>query len=159
MKKIGIISDSHHSKENLIKLASNLKDFDMILHLGDNIADCEILRQILDVEVNAVLGNCDTGKAGLEERVIKIEDRIIFMTHGHRFNVKHSLNALYYKALEVKADIVLFGHTHYALSTEENNIKFFNPGSITSPRGRKEKTYGILEIDERSVKLYHEVFL
>ena len=157
MKRIGIISDSHHSKENLIKVSSKLKDVDMILHLGDNIEDCDILASILGVEVYGVLGNCDEGKDGLKEQIINVEGKKIFMTHGHKYNVKHSLNRLFYKALEIKADIVLFGHSHYALHAVEDNMIFFNPGSITSPRGSVDKSYGILEIDEKLINIHHEI--
>lgn len=159
MKKIGIISDSHHSEENLIKVIEKLQDADMILHLGDNIDDCDIIRRMLDVEVYGVLGNCDIGKVGLKDQLLIIEDKRIFITHGHKHNVKHSLNRLFYKALELDADLVLFGHTHYALKTIEDNIIFFNPGSITSPRGRKDKTYGILEIDANGINIHHEVLI
>lgn len=159
MKRIGIISDSHHSEENLIKVIDKLKEVDMILHLGDNINDCDIIRRMLAVEVYGVLGNCDVGKDGLKEQVLTIEGKRIFMTHGHKYNVKHSLNRLFYKALELEADIILFGHTHYALNAVEDNIVFFNPGSITSPRGSKDKTYGILEIDENGINIHHEVLI
>lgn len=155
MKKIGIISDSHHSKENIIKVANLLKDADLILHLGDNIDDCDLIGKILDVEVIGVLGNCDIGKEGLNEKIIEINGVNIFMTHGHKYNVKYNLNTLFYRALELEADIVLFGHTHYYLNVEEDGIIFFNPGSIYNPRGRKDKTFGILEIDDNGINIQH----
>ncbi|MGB3366791.1 MAG: metallophosphoesterase [Acidaminobacteraceae bacterium] len=159
MKRIGIISDSHHSEENLIKVIEKLKDVDMILHLGDNISDCDIIRRMLNVEVYGVLGNCDVGKDGLKEQILIVEGKRIFMTHGHKYNVKHSLNRLFYKASELEADIVLFGHTHYALNAVENSIIFFNPGSITSPRASKDKTYGVLEIGSNGMKIYHKLLV
>lgn len=156
MKRILVISDSHHSEKNLIKVFSQLESVDMILHLGDNFKDCEVIRSISNVELYGVLGNCDINVKGLNDQIVTVEDKKIFMTHGHNYNVKYSLDRLYYKALEIEADIVLFGHTHQMLNVIENNIVFFNPGSITSPRGSKYKTYGIIEIDEGKVEVFHK---
>ena len=46
--------------------------------------------------------------------------------------------------------MVIYGHTHRPVITEENGIKVLNPGSLTYPRqeGRKY-TYIIMEIDEK----------
>ena len=72
------------------------------------------------------------------------------MTHGHRYNVRFNYTSLYYKGLELKADIVLFGHTHVPLNIKENNLIIMNPGSPSLPRSQdRKKTFGIIEIGDR----------
>lgn len=59
-----------------------------------------------------------------------------------------SLMNLRYRAEEVGANVVCFGHSHIAGAELIDNMLFINPGSIILPRLRKEKTYAILEVDE-----------
>ena len=53
----------------------------------------------------------------------------IFITHGHLYNVKYTLNNLYYAAREKNADIVCFGHTHNPMSEYVDGLYVLNPGS------------------------------
>ena len=53
---------------------------------------------------------------------------------------------LAYRAEEVGADVVCFGHSHVIGVEKLNATLFINPGSLKSPRGRKEKTFVVLEI-------------
>ena len=45
-----------------------------------------------------------------------------FLTHGHRYSVKYTLDALLNAAYFAGADMVLFGHTHRAM-------RVVNPGT------------------------------
>jgi putative phosphoesterase len=55
---------------------------------------------------------------------------------------------LHYRAREVEADIVCFGHSHILGAEMIEGILFINPGSILLPRERSEKTYIILDVHE-----------
>jgi predicted phosphodiesterase len=55
---------------------------------------------------------------------------------------------LKYKAEEVEADIVLFGHTHYPLCVQDEGVIFVNPGSFKQPRGYTVPTFVILNVEE-----------
>ena len=58
-----------------------------------------------------------------------------------------------YRALEMNADILLFGHTHVPLVDAASRPMMMNPGSIGDPR---RPTYGVLEF--RDGQIYPSVF-
>jgi putative phosphoesterase len=62
--------------------------------------------------------------------------------------VKNGLEQLTKRAVELKADIVLYGHTHEAKETydSEHKLHLLNPGSISQPKPGKPPTYGVVEI-------------
>lgn len=64
--------------------------------------------------------------------------------------MSRNLDNLYYRALELGADIVLFGHTHVHINLLHDNIIILNPGSPSFPRGMsRTKTFGLIEIGEK----------
>ena len=86
-----------------------------------------------------------------EEQILEAENRIIYVTHGHLYNVKSTLMPLSYRAQEVNASIVCFGHSHLLGAEKIGNTLFLNPGSLTVPRGRKEKSFIVVELDGNDV--------
>lgn len=94
-----------------------------------------------------VQGNCDYEDKFPTETTQEIADKKIFLTHGHLYGVKSSLNNLLYKAKEVGANIACFGHSHFLGMEVVDDVLFINPGSLRLPRGRKEQTYVILTIE------------
>lgn len=145
--RIAVVSDTHRGNK-YINLAKNyIKNADILIHLGDNTDDVEELTRGFEGEVYSVRGNCDYGSNMPSEQIVEVEGKRIFITHGHNYGVKYSLNNIYYRAKELNADIVLFGHTHEALVLEEDGILFMNPGSISLPR-RGGRCIGYIEIDE-----------
>jgi len=146
--KIAVISDTHRCIEKLINNLEN-KKLDIIIHLGDYIKDAEVIEDELGVEIIKVKGNCDIRENDAQDEIIlNLKDRKVLLTHGHKYNVKFTFENLCYRAEEIEADIVLFGHTHRPFNQKIDDILFFNPGSPTNPRNTKDKTYGIIDIDE-----------
>lgn len=47
--------------------------------------------------------------------------------------------SLTYRAKELNAQIVCFGHSHILGAEMMDHILFINPGSLLKPRGHKEK--------------------
>jgi putative phosphoesterase len=45
-------------------------------------------------------------------------------------------------------DMIIFGHSHYALNEKIGNIIFFNPGSPTDKNFAPFNSYGIIEIND-----------
>jgi predicted phosphodiesterase len=45
------------------------------------------------------------------------------------------------------ADLVVFGHSHIPLDTEEGGLRIFNPGSPTDRRRQPQGTIGVLLIE------------
>lgn len=149
--KLLIISDSHGHTESPISVIEKIKDkINVIIHLGDYEKDGEEIKQRYpQKEFFAVSGNCDYGTALPDTAVVCIGGKRLFLTHGHRYNVKFGLERILYAAEQAEADICLFGHTHIPLIEYSNGIVFMNPGSICHPRGTSIKTYGIIDIDEK----------
>ncbi|WP_106060916.1 metallophosphoesterase [Clostridium vincentii] len=144
---IAVISDTHNMKR-YIELGRNyIKEADVLIHLGDNSEDIKELTRDFTGDVYGVSGNCDYSNAYPMEQVLNIMGKKIFLTHGHIYGVKENLNNIYYRANELNADIVLFGHTHENLLKREGEIVFMNPGSISLPRLRG-RYVGFIELEE-----------
>lgn len=147
--RIIVISDTHRQQIDLIHSLIDLQKPDVILHLGDNVEDGENLSKIFGIETIIVKGNGDFNSDYPYDRILDLAGKRIFMTHGHRYNVKNSYMSLYYKGLEVKADMVLYGHTHVPLNVNEKGMIIMNPGSPSLPRQMERiKTIGLIEINK-----------
>lgn len=145
--RIAVISDTHRDPKTLEICKEYIKDFDCVIHLGDNTDDGEYITEDFSGSVYIVKGNCDYGKKWPKDQVIDIEEIRILATHGDMYNVKMGMNNLYYRAREVEANLVLFGHTHVSSLEEYNGITFMNPGSISMPRSSKGGFIGVIELD------------
>ncbi|HEY2420256.1 MAG TPA: metallophosphoesterase [Neobacillus sp.] len=150
MSKVLIVSDSHGlTKELELLRERHGKEVDLMIHCGDS----QLMPE--DKEIAGyltVLGNCDYSGFPLET-VAEVAGRRIFVTHGHKYSVKTSLVNLKYKAEELNADIVCFGHSHVLGAELVGDMLFLNPGSIRLPRERIEKTYLILELNEEKIRM------
>jgi uncharacterized protein len=131
---IGVISDTHRYKWVIEDALKKMGEVDMIIHLGDNIQDVEEISKYFKGKIINVKGNCDFSKSVPAEIIEMIEGKKFLITHGHRYDVKNSMTRLKFKALEVSADVVLFGHSHVSGIAYEDGIWFVNPGSPAFPR-------------------------
>lgn len=155
--RIGILSDTHGDLLSAQQALKTMGDIDLLLHAGDTYRDAKLLEKMLNIDVVAVKGNIDFDCEGSSETTITIEGKKIFLTHGHKYNVKFNLERLYYRALEINADIVVYGHSHISMHQRENGIDFINPGSVSRPRGGSMPSYAIMNICKKDVdiKLYN----
>lgn len=152
---VAVISDSHNNSKAIETVKAYIKEADAILFLGDGEEDIKSIQKDFNGQIYAVKGNCDISNNNPNERIVEILGKKIFMCHGHRYNVKYEYNSIYYRGVEVGADIVLFGHSHVAFIEENENIKLMNPGSISHGYGVVRKSLGFIEIDENgSTKLF-----
>ena len=150
--KVLFVSDSHGLTTELEKIVEkHQNDVQLFFHCGDSelTSDHPALKDFI-----VVGGNCDFDERFSEDIVHKIGDKTLFITHGHKYSVKSSLMKMAYKAREIGAEIVCFGHSHYLGAEMDRGILFINPGSIRLPRGRLEKTYVILDIGEKAYQLH-----
>ena len=149
--KIAVFSDTHGDIDELTKILNEESDIDLIIHLGDYSKDTKRIKEVTNIELVNIKGNCDINDLTLEsEKIIEINKVKIFMTHGHKYGVKSGIDRIYYRAKELNVNIVLFGHSHIPLNLVEDNILFLNPGSISLPRSGYKKSYGIVEISDIS---------
>jgi len=141
---------------------------DAIVHLGDNIDDTVRIREKLsDIPFHLIKGNIDTQTKGDVEKLISIENIIIFLTHGHEYQVKEGLSRLIKRAQDLGADLVLFGHTHGAAIVEEQGITLMNPGQMQFHKERQKASYGVVTIKDGKfdcetiylpIELYNEFY-
>ncbi|MDF2607686.1 MAG: phosphodiesterase, family [Bacillales bacterium] len=149
--KILIISDTHGEKGVIKELN---KKYNGIVNYSVHCGDSELKYDdpvIKDFYI--VKGNCDFFGKFEDDLHININDLSVFITHGHRYNVKSHLYMLEEKAQSIGADIVCFGHSHLLGVEKINGILYINPGSLILPRGRKEGTYVILEEHHNKVQV------
>lgn len=144
--KIGVISDSHGSISGAKRAIQKMGEVDYLVHLGDYCRDAERISKELKRDIIYVKGNCDLGCDIETDKIIEAEGKKIFLTHGHKYNVKYDYMDLCLHAGEVGADAVLFGHTHYAEVFEKDGILFINPGSVSRPRNGIE-TYAVITVE------------
>lgn len=142
MPKVLIMSDSHGLTEEIVHIKERHKsEVDQMVHCGDSELDVDAPE--LD-DFMKVGGNMDFDVRFPEETNFTIEDLTFLGVHGHLHNVKGSMMQLSYRAQELEAQIVCFGHTHVAGAEKIGDLLFINPGSIRLPRQRSVKTYAIV---------------
>ena len=136
------MSDTHGDASIIAEVTQYIGVVDAIFHCGDSELDIE--HKSLQ-SVHVVRGNCDMDSSFPNEVITEIKDTKIYMTHGHLLQVKNTMVPIKLRAQEVGADVVLFGHSHLLGVEVLNETLFLNPGSLTFPRGRTEKSYATLE--------------
>ncbi len=107
------------------------------------------------IPISIVRGNCDSPWifADAGKRIppqydsIPFGKRKIFFTHGHLFPN--------WQAVPItlkEEDIFISGHTHRAsLTHPKDSPILLNPGSVSSPRDRKQPSYAIIKRDRISI--------
>ena len=161
-----IISDAHHSVENVKLALSSHPDTRFLLFLGDG---CKEMTRLMDfyprVAFIAVKGNCDLFENDYPPyRTAVIGGIDVFLCHGNGMGVRHGgpeSDVLAYRARKEGCRICFFGHTHVplhdAVGSGEDAVDLFNPGSITEPRGSSDFSYGVMETDGKGgFTLRHE---
>ena len=94
----------------------------------------------------AVRGNCEAEVDQMvlqfpvmaDYAVLYLEDRMVFLTHGHVFNEEH-LPAL------GAGDVFMQGHTHVHETADRGAYLFLNPGSVALPKGDGIASYLLYE--------------
>ncbi len=146
--KILVLSDSHASLSFMRRCVDGVKP-DAIIHLGDHYDDGEALKEEYPGKIlYQVPGNCDRYRCppGVPEILIpRIGGVDLYLTHGHRHNVKLYLASLLRDARKAGVQAVLYGHTHVPdCHREEDGLWVLNPGSC----GYYGGSAGLLEIKD-----------
>lgn len=150
--RILVVSDSHGGISFMLRAAKILHP-DGIIHLGDYYDDGELLRDECSyARAYLVAGNCDHWRAPAYAKEILCEEIggvRCYLTHGHRHDVKNTLDYLIASATSAQAQVVLFGHTHRAYCAQTpQGMWVMNPGSC----GTGAKSVGLLEICDQQAK-------
>jgi putative phosphoesterase len=154
--KVLIMSDSHGLTTDIDDIKNrHMDEVDFMLHCGDSELSAESSELMA---FKGVKGNCDFGSNLPDEIIEHLGDYVLYMTHGHLYNVKATLMNLKYRALEINAKIACYGHSHIAVAEIIDGVLFINPGSIRLPVLRRQKTYAILDVENTLAKVtFYEV--
>ena len=136
---IGLISDTHGLLR--AEAVQALRASDLILHAGD-VGKPEILEELRKLApVVAVRGNVDTeewAQALPATAVVEAGSAVIYMLHN-----------LYELDLDPKAagfQIVVSGHSHQPIQSEQDGVLYINPGSAGPRRFRLPVTVARLDL-------------
>ena len=146
MIRILVFSDTHGKTELMEKTIENMVGIDYIVHLGDHTRDAEYISLIFpEIPMINVSGNCDFCDPLPAEKTFEIDGFKFFITHGHPYGVKTSLELIKKHARDNSINCVMFGHTHIPLCEKIENCMFLNPGS-------GKYTAGVIEIENGKIK-------
>ncbi|OGO81370.1 MAG: YfcE family phosphodiesterase [Clostridiales bacterium GWC2_40_7] len=151
--KILVLSDTHGDTNKAEEAIRSNREVNLIIHLGDYFRDAQKLSSLFpEIPIEYIYGNSDFMIEDVPaEKMIEVDGKRIFITHGHRYSVKWDYDKLYRKAEEMNADLLLFGHTHVADIIEKGGYCVLNPGSTSDPRDDSNESYAIIEIDNGRV--------
>ncbi|WP_018931394.1 metallophosphoesterase family protein [Gracilibacillus lacisalsi] len=147
MPKILILSDSHGWTSEVSEIKARHQDeVDAMIHCGDSELEADS-EELADFQV--VQGNMDMDFRLPEEIDFQVGKLHFFVTHGHLFQIKSTLMPASYRAEELGANVICFGHSHVAGAEKVKDQLFINPGSIRQPRSAHPGSYVILTADEQ----------
>ena len=161
--KIVFISDIHGVRQTLERTLNQADalGYDKIVLLGDLLYhgprngvpteyDPQGVAALLNKRRDAILavrGNCDAEVDQMllnfpimsDYALLEAGSRTFFLTHGHIWN-EHHLPFL------PRGSVFVQGHTHIAENRVlSNGTIFFNPGSISLPKGESVRSYGYFD--------------
>ena len=126
-----VLSDAHGDEWAIARAIQSQPTAEAVLFLGDGAADFERAAQgDRRRRFAAVRGNCDWGSLLPDVDFFFAGGKKLLLTHGHTFQVKWSLGPLLSAARSHRADVVLFGHTHAAMTGYEDGVYLLNPGTV-----------------------------
>lgn len=164
-----IASDIHGSEYYCKKMleAFERERADRILLLGDLLyhgprndlpkdyspkAVAALLNEVKE-KIFCVRGNCEAEVDQMllefpvmaDYALISAENRLIFATHGHKYN-ESNLPPL------SKGDILLHGHTHVPKCAEYESFLYINPGSVSIPK--EESWHGYMTLESKTFRWF-----
>jgi len=150
--KILVVSDTHGDHTTLRMAIEEEAPFDLLLHLGDTVGYEDYIEELAKEKAGCtvcmVRGNCDYTGDLPSERVLKLGNTKIFMTHGHKYHVKDGLWYLKSEARKKGCTIALYGHTHVP-EIDEGDVVAINPGSLSQPRQfDRMASYAVLTVED-----------
>ena len=157
--KVGLISDTHNPSVGAVpppEVATAFQGVDLILHAGDiYVRACldwlEAIAPVYAVEMLADPQFKEDPRVVDKKRVLNLEGHSIGLIHdllvpgmpqevtertplSKHFPVDAELSAALATVFDTTVDIVVFGHTHYAVIEEYQGILMVTPGSPSLPR-------------------------
>ena len=129
MKKIVVMSDSHGYHQMINRVKELEPDGDYYVHCGDSEAETYMMLDWLCVKGN------------------------FLVVHGHRFGYMDRETSMIYTLQEANCDVLLSGHTHVPMYKEVDGYTLINPGSTTLPRGGSNRSYCVIYVEGKDLKV------
>ena len=148
--RILVFSDSH-SGMGFMRYCVEALQPNAVVHLGDHYDDGETIHdENPQVPFYQVPGNCDKYRCppfASEILILPVCGVSLYMTHGHRHQVKMTKSLLLRDARTSQVSAVLYGHTHIPDCYQEDGLWVLNPGSCGSWGG----TVGLIEVQDNKI--------
>lgn len=149
--RIVVISDSHKNTRVIDEILLREPEALHVFFLGDYVSDIEDFEFLYPQKIfHSVSGNCDYMSTVQNVGIEIIENKKIFYTHGHTYNVKYTTQKLLETAKANKYDIMLYGHTHISKIFYEDGVYIVNPGSCSCAREGKP-SYAVIDITNQGI--------
>ncbi len=150
--KLLFFSDSHGYNVGMAQ-AIDREAPDAVVHLGDYVSDAQEMMELFPLlPIYSVRGNNDYERDVVLHAAITPDNVPIYITHGHREGVWHSINGVVRAAIEEGCKLAFYGHTHHMMIEKMNGVLVCNPGSISMPRGG-EPSYARLTVMDSEARL------
>ncbi len=143
---IGVLSDTHGDLKLIDSCIASMKDCGLLIHAGDFYEDSQKAGAMLNLRSVGVTGNCDYMVKGPAEEMVTLENKKIYVTHGHLYRVKTDMSPLVHRAKALGAQVAVFGHTHIPTVFRKDGVLFVNPGSLHRPPPKGAPTFALLEV-------------
>lgn len=148
--KLVVFSDSHGNIDAFNQMLQAEGSYDAIYCLGDSGFSKSFLS---NHNIISVKGNYPFGPKLPLEIIKKIVNYNFFLTHGHLYGVKFTLNRLINKANILRADICIFGHTHQAYLRKTNQLILLNPGALSYNKSSNGPSYSRIYLTDNSINI------
>ncbi len=90
---------------------------------------------------------------GPAEEMLTLDNKKVYVTHGHLYGVKTEVTLLIERAKALGADVAVYGHTHVSTVFRKDGVLFVNPGSLHNPAHRRQASFALLEIRPNRVEV------
>lgn len=149
--RILVMSDCHGSRRAVETVLSRHEDIKNVFYLGDGVREVDEIKEFYrDRAFYIVSGNCDWNSMYPTYCEAVLDGVRLIYTHGHRYGVKYGTERIFEAAVNVKAQLVLYGHTHIASSVYRDGIYLVNPGALHGAREGREG-YAVIDIGPKGI--------
>lgn len=149
--RLGFISDTHGGYENTLQALEQLKDCELICHIGDvlyhgprndlpstynpkklaavlkNRDDIIYVRGNCDADVDEMVIEQDLSK---KSRVVTFDNIRFYIVHGYEETEEERIE----EAKKLGCQVIVSGHTHVKVLERKDGVILLNPGSTTIPK-------------------------
>ena len=151
VRRVGLISDTHGRLRAAV--FDRLAGVDVILHAGD-IGPAEILTELETIApVFAVQGNTDdfdTRAIAPEQVDVTLGGRRFTIVHGHIIGTPSPRSL---RLAHPDCDVIVYGHTHRALTDDSREPLVINPGAAGPARFDLKPSVAVLDLESMRVEV------